>query len=246
MAIVSSPGSWAVNRAAALLGLIVGFLGATEQCIRCAQTVAVASTGTQPDCQKNFSTVFLLEEPAEQVNGTEWTAEGSWPMHQATKVTGRPRASQYGDFEFWLTSTGLPSGFLAVLQHHIVLFDGADGVPEMDARPPTLLDTTLALWAAKISSRRLPALLLQQWVRTLLEAFTGLFACFRQALVCVIGLVTLFTARVSGLLLVLMFVSPAQAVTCHTCYDQCLGCAGGAACPLLTTVASNAVAIVAT
>ena len=34
-----------------------------------------------------------------------------------------------------------------------------------------------------------------------------------------------------------------DAVTCHTCYDQCPGCTGGASCPFLTTPAANRVVV---
>ena len=40
-------------------------------------------------------------------------------------------------------------------------------------------------------------------------------------------------------LLVLINLAVTEAVTCRTCFDQIQGCAGGAACPLLTTTAQN-------
>ena len=41
------------------------------------------------------------------------------------------------------------------------------------------------------------------------------------------------------LMVMMSFPEVAEAVTCRTCFDQCEGCAGGAACPLLTVTANN-------
>ena len=49
-----------------------------------------------------------------------------------------------------------------------------------------------------------------------------------------------------SLLCLLMFIiQPVVSVTCLRCKDTCPGCAGGAACPLLKTVADNATAVAA-
>ena len=46
-------------------------------------------------------------------------------------------------------------------------------------------------------------------------------------------------------IMVACWLDSSAAVTCHTCFDQIAGCAGGAACPLSTGTAANVVALAA-
>ena len=52
-----------------------------------------------------------------------------------------------------------------------------------------------------------------------------------------------YKINISYMLFILMMlkqIGGADAVTCTTCFDQCPGCAGGAACPFFTRTAANA------